>query len=79
MGDRLVSWAERVAPVVRAAAARLDGWDWVTVYATVVLLAGCWIAFGLGVALIVHGVLWLALAVAGARGAESSQPGPEGG
>lgn len=47
---------------VRQLLATLDGVDVLALYGAVALFVGLWIVAGLGVALVVHGVLGLAVA-----------------
>lgn len=70
---RVTAAASVVADAARDVWSRLDGWDRLVLLATGQLLAGMILVFGLGVALLVHGALWLVVGGLGARGAEIGQ------
>lgn len=51
---------ERLRALAAQLAERLDGLDLLTIYSVLMLCVGLTIVFGIGVALIVHGVLGIA-------------------
>lgn len=65
-GDATISNVS-TAKTVAHFASTADKWDVLLILGTVMLLAGVWIEFGLAIALIVGGLLFMAAAILGAN------------